>query len=99
MSSSKVLLGVVVGMAAGAVVGIMLAPDSGEQTRKKISKKGEAYADDLKSKFNDFLDGFMSKVESTKDDAKDMANDMVDSAKSKYNEVKGDLKSEIKKYS
>ncbi|MEP6701191.1 MAG: YtxH domain-containing protein [Bacteroidota bacterium] len=99
MSASKVLLGVVIGMAAGAAVGIMLAPDSGDKTRKKISKKGEAYVEDLKSKFNDFLDGFMSKVDSTKDEAKGMAHDMVDSAKTKYNDLKSEVKSDIKKFS
>ncbi|HZV68501.1 MAG TPA: YtxH domain-containing protein [Saprospiraceae bacterium] len=96
MSASKVLLGVVVGLAAGALLGVMLAPDSGEKTRKKISKKGEAYVDDLKMKFNDFLDGFMEKVDSTKEEASNMAHDMADKAKSKYNDLKNDLKTEYK---
>ncbi len=95
MSASKVLLGVVVGLAAGALIGVLLAPDSGENTRKKLSKKGEAYVDDLKGKFNDFLEGVMEQVDSTKEDARDMANEFTDKARSKYNEIKSDVKRSI----
>ena len=56
MSTSKVLLGVVVGLAAGAMAGILMAPDSGSNTRKKLSSQGQGVVDDLKSKFNDFID-------------------------------------------
>ena len=92
MSASKVLLGVMVGLAAGALVGVLLAPESGTETRKKISKKGQAYADDLKTKFNDFMDGFMEHVESAKGEAREMANDIVDKAKSKFSEMKSEVK-------
>lgn len=83
MSTSKVLLGVVVGMAAGAMAGLLMAPDSGYNTRRKLSTKGQGMVDDLKSKFNDFLDGFMSHVETIKDDA----NEIADRAKSKISET------------
>lgn len=83
MSTSKVLLGVVIGLAAGAMAGILMAPESGTNTRKKISKKGQGYVEDLKGKFNDFLDGFMNHVETVKDDA----NDLADRAKSKIGET------------
>lgn len=83
MSTSKVLLGVVVGLAAGAMAGIMMAPDSGPNTRRKLSSKGQGMVDDLKGKFNDFLDGFMSHVES----AKDEAHDFADRTKSKIGET------------
>lgn len=83
MSTSKVLLGVVVGLAAGAMAGILMAPDSGSNTRKKLSSQGQGVVEDLKSKFNDFLDGFMSHVETVKDDAHDLA----DRTKSKIGET------------
>ena len=83
MSTSKVLLGVVVGLAAGAMAGILMAPDSGSNTRQKLSSRGQGMVDDLKGKFNDFLDGFMSQVETVKDDA----NDIADRAKSKIGET------------
>lgn len=83
MSTSKVLLGVVVGLAAGAMAGILMAPDSGSNTRRKISQKGQGYVDDLKTKFNDFLDGFMHHVET----ARDEAHDLADRAKAKVGDT------------
>lgn len=69
MSSGKVILGLVVGVAAGAVLGVLFAPESGKFTRKKISKKGQAYAEEMKEKFNEFLDTISQKVETAKDEA------------------------------
>jgi gas vesicle protein len=83
MSTSKVLLGVVVGLAAGAMAGILMAPDSGPNTRRKISTKGQGVVDELKGKFNDFLDNFMSHVESVKEDGSELA----DRAKAKIGET------------
>lgn len=53
MNTSKVLLGVLGGVAAGAIAGILFAPAKGCKTRKRIMNKGKDYADDLKEKFED----------------------------------------------
>ena len=55
MGNGKVILGVLAGVAAGAIFGILFAPDKGCETRKKIAKKGADVADDLKNKMNDFV--------------------------------------------
>jgi gas vesicle protein len=64
MSTSKVLLGFVVGAAVGGALGILLAPDKGTETRRKIMEKGSEFGDSIadlgdtiKSKFNDMVDG------------------------------------------
>jgi gas vesicle protein len=71
MSSGKVLLGVLAGVAAGALLGILFAPEKGSTTRKKIVSKGEEYVDDLKEKFGEFVDKVAEKFETAKEEAKE----------------------------
>lgn len=73
MSSGKVLLGVLAGVAVGATLGILFAPDKGSNTRKKISQKSDAYADELGEKFNEFIDSITKKFEAMKEEASRMA--------------------------
>lgn len=84
MSSGKVFLGIVAGVATGALIGILFAPDKGSETRKKISKKGEDYSESLKDKFNEFIDSITEKFEELKDEVSDIG----DSGKSNSNETK-----------
>ena len=63
MNSSKVLLGVLGGMTAGALVGILFAPEKGSKTRKKIVYKSKNFADDLKEKFEDLYEDVTNKYE------------------------------------
>ena len=88
MSSGKVVLGALAGLAAGAVLGILLAPDKGSNTRKKMTDKAGSYADDLKEKFNDFVEGITEKFEAAKEDA----NDFVETGKAKVQSVKKEFK-------
>jgi Gas vesicle protein len=83
MSSGKVLLGVLAGVAAGAFLGILFAPDKGLNTRKKIVKKGEDYAD-AKDKFDEFVDNISVKVDEVKEEVSDFTN----KAKTKVSEAK-----------
>jgi len=55
MSRGKIILGILAGTAAGALIGILFAPDKGTETRKKIVHKGEEYVDNLKDKVNGLL--------------------------------------------
>lgn len=69
MDSTKVILGLLVAVAAGATLGILFAPDKGSSTRKKISKKGDEYVDALGDKFNEFSDGITKKFETISEEA------------------------------
>lgn len=68
-NNGKVLLGVLAGVAVGATLGILFAPDKGSNTRKKISKKGEDYAEGLEDKFNEFIESITQKFETLKEEA------------------------------
>ncbi len=68
MSSGKVILGVLVGVAAGAALGVLFAPDKGSETRRKIVEAGEDYADAVKEKFNQMVDNMNEKFEKVKED-------------------------------
>lgn len=72
MNSGKVLLGVLAGIATGALLGILMAPDKGSETRKKISKKGESIVDEIKDKFNEFLENLSGKYEKVKEEVADI---------------------------
>jgi len=80
MSTGKVVLGVLAGVATGALLGILFAPEKGSVTRKKIAKKGEDYTDDLKEKFNDFREGISDKFEKVKEDVSEFAHHYKDKA-------------------
>ena len=52
-NTSKILAALAIGVAAGAVIGILFAPDKGSETRKKISDQGKKLGEDLKTKLNE----------------------------------------------
>ena len=56
MKTNKTILGVVTGIAIGATIGILFAPDKGTKTRKKIAKKSNDLKDNLKDEFDKFLE-------------------------------------------
>ncbi|MFN8135832.1 MAG: YtxH domain-containing protein [Bacteroidales bacterium] len=66
MSKGNVVIGALAGVAVGALLGILFAPDKGTETRRKISSKGKEAAEDLKDKFNDFVDEVSSRFDKRK---------------------------------
>ena len=51
-TNGKILAAVAAGIAAGAVLGILFAPDKGTETRRKLNEQGKKMADEIKIKFN-----------------------------------------------
>ncbi|MFZ1703115.1 MAG: YtxH domain-containing protein [Saprospiraceae bacterium] len=89
MNSGKVILGLLAGLAVGATLGILFAPDKGTTTRKKISKKSRGYVNDVEHKFNDFVDGVSKQYEAVKEETARL----IKTGKDKAEELKGDVKS------
>jgi len=59
-------MGVLAGIAAGALTGVLFAPEKGKDARRKLSKTGEDYADALKDKFDVFFSGVTEKFDQVK---------------------------------
>jgi len=85
MSTAKVLLGVVAGAAAGAILGVLFAPAKGAATRRFIAQKTEKEAEDLKDKFNDFIDNISEKFHHAKEEVDDTLEPKVKEAKASQN--------------
>ena len=78
-TTEKVIVSVLAGAAAGAILGILFAPDKGSETRRKISKTSSDAVNDVKSKIAHLLDGVADKFE----DVKEVIAEDYDKIKSK----------------
>ncbi len=54
-NTGKIVLGALAGVAAGAILGILFAPDKGSETRKKIAQQGSDTLDGLKDKMDEVI--------------------------------------------
>ena len=88
MKTGNVVLGLLAGVAAGAILGILLAPDKGSNTRNKIITKGEDYADDVKEKFNEAVDAITDKDKSIRHGAESIIAD----GKMKFDDARNEVK-------
>lgn len=71
-NNGKILVALAAGIAVGAVVGILFAPDKGSETRRKINEQGKKFAEGFKEKFsrakekaNDMKEEFRKTVKET----------------------------------
>jgi len=88
MSSGKVVLGVLAGAAAGALLGVLFAPHKGTVTRKKISRTSGSYANGVKEKLNEFFETITEKFEKVKEDVVEFTEEKL----AKAEEVKKNIK-------
>ena len=68
-TQSKIILGILGAAAAGVVIGMLVAPEKGEETRNKLKKTAGEWADSLSHLW-----------ESGKNAAKEEAKDLKDKA-------------------
>ena len=87
MSKGNVLAGILLGAAAGAVLGILMAPDKGSKTRKKITDKTGTLSNDLKNRYNDLSDSLKEKYDSIRSEA----NEILQKSKAAKEDIKRDF--------
>ena len=73
------------GVLVGILLGVLFAPDSGEETRKKISRRAQGIKDNY-DELADNLSNAYGKVKNT-------AGDIVNKAKQKFSDMKGETES------
>lgn len=88
MKSSKIIAGVLIGAAAGAVLGILFAPEKGKDIREKLRRKGVDLKDNLKVRINDLVDGIADEIEN----AKSEAENKLDQGMGKVADAKSQIK-------
>ncbi|MDQ6477330.1 YtxH domain-containing protein [Dyadobacter sp. LHD-138] len=94
MINGKVFWGIVTAAAAGAVIGMLFAPDEGTQTRKKIKRKTNSLASELIEALEKSKDKVVKSAEDLKEKGQKYKNDLHDKAE----ELADDAAQEVHKY-
>jgi gas vesicle protein len=63
MNAGKVALGVLAGVAIGSVLGMLIAPHKGSETRRKLVKKGNDFAGNTENQMNGLVDKMAKKFQ------------------------------------
>lgn len=74
--NSKVLLGLLAGLAAGAALGLLFAPEKGSETRDKLSQSLKDLGDSIKDRAADEIDN----LNGLKDKIVDVVKSKISSA-------------------
>jgi len=94
MINGKVFWGIVTAAAAGAVIGMLFAPEEGTQTRKKIKKKTNSLASELIEALEKSKEKAVSSAEELKNKGQRYKDDLTDKAE----ELADDAADEVSRY-
>ena len=102
MKANNVVAGFLAGVAAGAVLGILFAPDKGSETRKAISQKSTDLMNGVNDQLNKFKGTVGDKYRNVKDglvnkyeDLKEETGDLMQAGKDKAASMKAGVKEQF----
>lgn len=78
--SSRTFLAFITGAAVGGILGILYAPDSGENTRNKLLYQLQKYRDQLQGLIGDLIEGKEVPETMAKSEGKKVVNDAREKA-------------------
>ena len=84
MASTKSFLSILAGLAAGAAIGILYAPDKGWKTRARVKKAAANGYEDMKENLGDLG----AKVDEKTAEAKETIKNLRDTLREKGSEIK-----------
>ena len=66
-TATGILLGIVIGAAAGAALALLLAPATGEETRRRLGETAKKFGSEGKRRFGDLRDAAGDRVTEVKE--------------------------------
>jgi len=70
---AKIAIAAGAGLVAGGVLGVLFAPDKGENTRKKIADSGKKLTDTVREKMNSLKVNIKGKADAVKEGMEEFA--------------------------
>jgi gas vesicle protein len=76
-NTGKIIVAAAAGIVAGAILGILFAPEKGSETRKKMTDDGRKFYDDVKDKFRKGKEKFSDLKEDIEQKIKEKAGEFA----------------------
>lgn len=94
-NSGSTFLALLTGAAIGAGLGLLYAPDSGEETRRKLGENARRTQDDLNRRYKETSSNLSQKAKKAKMDFEDRLEETLSSASSKADEILSGLEAKL----
>lgn len=95
MAKGNTFLALLTGAAVGAAVGLLYAPDSGEKTRKKLSKDAKKAQEDINKRYQEAASNLTSKAKKAKSEFETRLEETLSSASYKADEILSAMESKL----
>lgn len=94
-NSGSTFLALLTGAAIGAGLGMLYAPDSGEETRRKLGENARRTQEDLNRRYKETSSNLSGKAKKAKMDFEDKLEETLSSASFKADEILSGLEAKL----